>query len=232
MMASPTAASAAATAITKKTNTCPPTPRRCARATKVRFTALSISSTHMKITMALRRSSTPATPSVNSTAEMTRAGPRSMLEFSLREHHRADDRGEEEQAGDLERDQIGVEQRAGDGGDHALLLQRGHGAVRQLDRGRRRGLAQHPQLEQQGAREQRGDPDAYRSLDVGRAGVAEVEQHDDEQEQHHDGAGVHEYLQGGDELGVEQDVHRRQREQRDDEPERAADGVLARDAQE
>src|SRR5881628_2203939 len=134
MMASPTAASAAATAITKKTNTCPPTPRRCARATKVRFTALSISSTHMKITIALRRSSTPATPSVNSTAEMARAGPRSTLQFALREHHRADDGGEEEQAGDFERDQIRVEQRTGDRGDHPLLLQRGHRAGGQLNR--------------------------------------------------------------------------------------------------
>src|SRR6266540_3720374 len=110
MIARPTAASAAATAITKKTNTCPPTPRRCARATNVRFTALSISSTHMKITIALRRSRTPATPSVNSTAEMARAGPRSTLELALGEHHRADDRGEEEQARDFERDQIGIEQ--------------------------------------------------------------------------------------------------------------------------
>src|SRR5438093_6355119 len=60
MMASPTAASAAATAMTKKTNTCPPRPRFCASATNVRFTAFSMSSTHMKITIALRRSSTPA----------------------------------------------------------------------------------------------------------------------------------------------------------------------------
>src|SRR6266487_1405355 len=148
MMASPTAASAAATAITKKTNTCPPTPRRCARATNVRFTALSISSTHMKITIALRRSSTPATPSVNRTAEIARAGPRSTLEFSFRQHHRADNRGEEEQAGDFERNQIGVEQRADNRGHHALLLQRGHRAGGQLDRLRRSRLAQHAELEQ------------------------------------------------------------------------------------
>src|SRR5258705_2300423 len=37
MIASPTAASAAATAMTKNTNTCPPTPRFCASATNVRF---------------------------------------------------------------------------------------------------------------------------------------------------------------------------------------------------
>src|SRR6266545_5284557 len=121
MMARPTAASAAATAITKNTNTCPPTPSRCANAMKVRFTALSISSTHMKITMALRRTSTPATPSVNKTAEMARAGPRSTLKLPFSQHHRADDGGEEEQARDLERNQVGVEQRAGHRGDHPLL---------------------------------------------------------------------------------------------------------------
>src|SRR6266516_583007 len=96
MIARPTAASAAATAITKNTNTCPPGPMLCARATNVRFTALSISSTHMKITIALRRRSTPSTPSVKRTAEMASAGLRSMLELALCEHDRAHDRGEEQ----------------------------------------------------------------------------------------------------------------------------------------
>src|SRR6266508_4227451 len=181
MIARPTAASAAATAITKKTNTCPPTPRRCARATKVRFTALSISSTHMKITIALRRSSTPATPSVNSTAEMTRAGSSSTLQFPLRQHYRADDRGEEEQAGDLEGDQIRVEQGAGDRRDHPLLLQRRHRALGQLDGGGRRRVSEHAQLQQQRAGEQRADPQPHRSLQVTRPGAAEVEQHDHEE---------------------------------------------------
>src|SRR2546423_7444816 len=122
MMASPTAASAAATAITKNTKTCPPTPIRCASATKVKLTALSISSTHIKITIALRRSSTPATPSVNNTAEMARAGLSSTLQLPFREHDGADDRGEQQQARDLERDEVDVEQRPRDGADHALLL--------------------------------------------------------------------------------------------------------------
>ena len=38
-------------------------------ATNDRFTALSMSSTHMKMMIALRRVSTPTTPIVNSTAE-------------------------------------------------------------------------------------------------------------------------------------------------------------------
>src|SRR3954471_15019851 len=106
MMASPTAASAAATAMTKNTKTCPPTPICCASATKVRFTALSMSSTHMKITIALRRNSTPATPSTNSTAEIASAGLRSILELPLRQHDGTHDRGEEQHARDLERNEI------------------------------------------------------------------------------------------------------------------------------
>src|SRR5262249_20326757 len=75
MMPSPTAASAAATTITKKTNTWPLNAsfRWCscqylAKATKVRFTALSISSIDMKIVMMFRFSRKPITPRQNSIA--------------------------------------------------------------------------------------------------------------------------------------------------------------------
>src|SRR5207253_3187170 len=69
MIASPTAASAAATVITKKTITCPSIePRLRASATKVRLTAFSMSSIAMKMTMTLRRTSTPMAPIANSTA--------------------------------------------------------------------------------------------------------------------------------------------------------------------
>src|SRR4051812_3821552 len=132
-MARPTAASAAATAITKNTKTCPPIPRLCASATNVRFTALSMSSTHMKITIALRRNSTPATPSVNNTAEIASAGLRSILELSFRQDDGAYNGGEEQHARDLERNEIGAEQRIGYGANDALLLlQRGDSARRQL----------------------------------------------------------------------------------------------------
>src|SRR6185312_11201220 len=69
MMARPTAASAAATTITKKVNRWPAT---ClcwfAKVTKLRLTALSISSMHMKIVIILRRKINPATPITNRTA--------------------------------------------------------------------------------------------------------------------------------------------------------------------
>src|SRR5690242_381139 len=134
MIDSPTAASAAATAMTKSTNTCPPIPNTCANATKVRFTALSMSSTHMKITMALRRNRTPATPMVNRIAEIARA-ELSTLEFPLREHDGAHDCREQQHARDFERNQIRVEQRIGDRPDDpALLLQCGHRARGKLNR--------------------------------------------------------------------------------------------------
>src|ERR1044072_9678203 len=101
MIASPTAASAAATVITKKTKTCPPTPYDCAKATNVRLTALSMSSTHMNTMIALRRIRTPNTPIVNSTAEKNRASASMLVSALLAENHRADNRSGQEHAGHL-----------------------------------------------------------------------------------------------------------------------------------
>src|SRR5690349_17071020 len=114
MIARPTAASAAATVITKKTKTWPESPCTVDRATKVRLTALSISSTHMKITIALRRTRTPATPITNRIAETIRAGPSSISDPPLGEDYRADDRCEQQHGGQLERHQVLLEERLGD----------------------------------------------------------------------------------------------------------------------
>ena len=66
MIASPTATSAAATDMTKKTMICPSMPPKWrASATNDRLTALSMSSIAMNMTMMFRRSSTPVTPIVN-----------------------------------------------------------------------------------------------------------------------------------------------------------------------
>src|SRR5713101_8758445 len=73
MIPRPTAASAAATVITIKTNNWPETSRKkLEKATNVRFTALSISSIHMNMEITLRLISTPTTPIVKSTAESAR----------------------------------------------------------------------------------------------------------------------------------------------------------------
>src|SRR5512141_361368 len=137
MIARPTAASAAATVITKKTNTCPAAPYTCAKATKVRFTALSISSTHMKMMIAFRRVSTPTTPMVKSTAEKKSASA-SIGTPLLADHHRPDDRGEQEHARDLEGEQIGREERGGHRPDGAV---RQHRVCRGIARPRQLGNA-------------------------------------------------------------------------------------------
>src|ERR1043165_8088490 len=110
MIARPTAASAAATVMTKKTKTCPATPYVCAKATKVRFTALSISSTHMKMMIALRRVSTPTTPIVNRTAEKKRDSASIGSVAAARQRHRPDNGGEQQDARDLESQQVLMEQ--------------------------------------------------------------------------------------------------------------------------
>jgi len=70
MIASPTATSAAATAITKNTTAWPSRlPMRWPKATSARFAAFNISSIDMKITSGLRRITTPTTPIENSTAD-------------------------------------------------------------------------------------------------------------------------------------------------------------------
>src|SRR5713226_4092212 len=64
-IASPTATSAAAITKTKTTNTLPRSstaPYFRENATSARFAALSMSSTHMRMTTALRRTRTPAQP--------------------------------------------------------------------------------------------------------------------------------------------------------------------------
>src|ERR1035438_3529173 len=73
MIASPTAASAAGTTMTKKTNMCPLSIlSSAANATNVRLTALSISSIDMKMVMMLRLIRNPATPQANRIALRTR----------------------------------------------------------------------------------------------------------------------------------------------------------------
>src|SRR3954462_11116662 len=119
MIASPTAASAAATVMTKNTKTCPATPYTCAKATNVRFTALSISSTHMKTMIAARRVRTPTKPIVNRTA-LKKSDSASMGTLpALAQHDGSDARREEQHARDLEGQQVLVEHRRGDRRDRA-----------------------------------------------------------------------------------------------------------------
>jgi hypothetical protein len=68
-MAKPTAASAAATVITKNTKICPiEFPRYDEKVTKVRFAEFNINSMHINTTIAFFRINTPATPTENKKA--------------------------------------------------------------------------------------------------------------------------------------------------------------------
>ena len=69
IIANPTAASAAATAITKKTNICPAGfPMYEENVTKLRLAEFSINSIDMKTIIALRLVRTPTTPTTNMNA--------------------------------------------------------------------------------------------------------------------------------------------------------------------
>ena len=72
-IASPTAASAAATVMTKKTMICPSAvPSARPKATNVRLTAFSMISIESRIVIRLRRTNTPAAPIANRIADSTR----------------------------------------------------------------------------------------------------------------------------------------------------------------
>ena len=61
-------------------------------------------------------------------------------------------------------------------------------------------------------------------MPTGRAGFrAGVQQHDDEDEQHHDRAGINDHLRGRDELRAQQQIQHRQRAHHADQRERARD---------
>jgi len=66
IIANPTAASAAATAITKNTKSCPvASPKYEEKVISVRFAEFNINSTHIKTTIAFLRVSTPTIPTEN-----------------------------------------------------------------------------------------------------------------------------------------------------------------------
>ena len=123
MIANPTAASAAATVITNNTKTWPANPYSRENAMNVRFTALSINSTHMNTMIALRRVSTPITPMVKRSAEKNSASTTMSHHFvgnvgravrllglvfasTATDHHSADHRRQQEHAGHLEGEEI------------------------------------------------------------------------------------------------------------------------------
>src|SRR3954467_9019822 len=191
MIAKPTAASAAATVMTKNTNTCPATPYCCANATKVRFTALSINSTHMNTMIALRRISTPNTPITNSKAEKKSASASIVFSTLFAEHYRADDRREKQNARHLEGEEVLVEERRGDRGDCTGLrdlLRRE--SLRERQRHRRARFGEGKDLGENGQAHRAGGQLPAKTTHVGDAAMTKIEKHDHEEEHDHDRPGV------------------------------------------
>src|SRR4051794_8985287 len=104
-----------------------------------RFTAFSISSMHMKMTMGFLRTSTPNAPMVKSAALSHRAGTLRLMGIrgsrkrpALREDHHPDDADQQEDGGQLERVDVAGEQVPAD--DLDLRHLRGFEAVHPLRR--------------------------------------------------------------------------------------------------
>ena len=73
---------------------------------------------------------------------------------------------------------------------------------------------------------QQGEAEKLRSAGLPRQLFGSgVQEHDDEDKEHHDGAGVDDQLSGGDELSAEEDVENRERDHHADERQRAGDRV-------
>src|SRR5713226_2615988 len=117
MMPSPTAASAAASVMMKMANTCPsadPTSRE--NATRLMFTAFSISSIDIKIMITFRRVTTPIAPIVNSTMPSHKYWLIGIIAltassyFLFGHHHRADHGHEQQDRRDFKREHVFAEQ--------------------------------------------------------------------------------------------------------------------------
>src|SRR5437763_15340420 len=88
----------------------------------VRFTAFSISSTHMKMMIALRRGRTPTTPITKSAADSASDSASTRIPPSAK-HNCAGNSDEQEHTRQLEREQILVEQWTRDRSDRAVFRQ-------------------------------------------------------------------------------------------------------------
>src|SRR5512136_969285 len=111
-----TAISAAATTKIRNTSTAPAeVPVCCAKVTRLRFTAFSMSSMHISITRRFRRMMTPRNPSANIAIESPRRSwSLSMVLLPRLDHgDRGDDGGQKQHRGELEVEPVLVEE--GDG---------------------------------------------------------------------------------------------------------------------
>ena len=220
-------------------------------ATKLRLTALSISSMHMNITSGLRRSDDADGADAEQHGgehevvgrrdddvgdhdrPLRRPGPTSL---AAGEHDRAGDGDDQQHRRQLEGEHVVAEQVVGELADVGVVAgdrrrRRRPGRRRQAgaDRQRRRVAGRHD-----GSDEQADDADAHhggeRALDRDRVdaqvlGLVDAEQHDHEQEQHDDRAGVDDHLHGGEEVGLHRHEVHGDPEQRQHEAQRGVHRV-------
>ncbi len=225
MIARPTAASAAATVMTKNTITCPSIEwSGAASATKARLTAFSMSSIDMKMTITLRRTSTPDAPIAKRTRRRgpdtysigTTVSPRPRLASTTAPTMATSSR-------------IEVISK-----DSSVVGEQRSAPVPRRSRTRDRWLQRRPAARRVAGRtrraRRRASPPTPSAVSATRSAAAsgsrlEVEQHDHEQEQHHDRAGVDDHLKERHQLRVEQNEHHGDQEQRHHQRQRRIDGL-------
>src|SRR5579872_6724502 len=209
IMASATAASAAATVMMKMANTWPVrrTPvvgwfrKAEAYATSVMLTALSMISMLMRIETALRLLSAPKRPMQKTTAPSTRklSSVTMRLLLSAPNHNGADNGDEQDHGGDFKREHVAVGEGAieqlPDADDRATIRARADhidGGERVAD-GHRAGA----DGVDESAREDNADHSGQQPLRAEGIAVAPhavLSEHNGEEDEHSDGAGVDEHL--------------------------------------
>src|ERR1043165_1440219 len=274
MMASPTAASPAATVMMKMVKICPSSdPRREEKATRLMLTALSISSMAISTVIMFRRMMTPTRPTANRVPESIRYASvlgaassterllhfllgldaledevrRSLFldgaELALADDDGADHGHEEEERRNLERHEVVPIQHHRHGlgvpldhlmphapaDDAAVGHVRAMGAIRgdalQLLRRVRVGIGVRPRPHD--GEEEEKEPESDREAALPEGGedallrqVPDVNEHDHEEEEDHDAAGVDEHLHGADELGPLDDEEHGDAEEREQQEQR------------
>src|SRR5712692_4300667 len=206
MIARPTATSAAAMTKMKTTKTLPRSSMDADRrenATSARFVAFSMSSTHIRITTALRRTRTPAVPMKNSTADTATNQPSgtvgsiSLVLVPLHEYDRADHRRQEQHRRDLERKAKVPEDARGERLEVVSLRRHCHVAKRQ-------------RVERDEDPDRRDDERGPRRLALEEERVRPRllrSEHHAVQDQDGDRADVDQHLERGDRLRAEQHEH-------------------------
>src|SRR5215472_6812498 len=157
----------------------------------------------MKMVMMLRFSKKPNTPSENRTALRIRYQERgTILVLPPSQDHRAHDGDQDQHRGDFKGQEEIAEEQVGDVVGGAEV-----GGVND-DASQLMVAADHDPAHKRGQRNHSGNAQHQGHAAAATAFFrARVQQHDDENEQHHDGSGIDDDLDGGDKFGSQQQVN-------------------------